>query len=100
MCVGTFALSTSEMPIVSVTVSDLATFSEWVTNGSAVKETSPDLGDAACFGPASAEVPTVLIFRKGNRAVRLVSTKKDDSGERLVSDDQLLEFAKLIASRM
>lgn len=95
-----FAFSTEEGPIVSLTVADLATFVGWADNDSAVKEIIPDLGEAAYVGPSTAEDPQVIVFRKGGRSVRLVSTKKDDAGGRLVKSEQLRELADLIASRM
>lgn len=100
MCTGTFAFSTADGPIVSFTVADLATFVGWADNDGAVKEVVPDLGDGAYVGPSTAKDPQVIVFRKGGRSVRLVSTTKDDAGERLVTGEQLRELAELIESRM
>jgi len=81
-------------------VADLATFVGWADNDNAVKEVVADLGDSAYAGPQGADDPQVIVFRSGNRSVRLVSTEKNDAGERLVTSDQLRELAELIASRM
>ncbi len=65
-----------------------------------MKESLSGIGDAAFVGMAKDEMPTVVVFRKGSRAVRLSSTDMDAAGERVVTDAQLRELADLIASRM
>lgn len=97
---GTFAISTADDAIVSLTVGDMATFAEWAGSDTAVKAFVAGLGDAAYYGPSTAEEPFVLVFRKGTRAVRLVSMKKDDAGNRAITAEQLRELGDLIASRM
>lgn len=97
---GNFGISTAEGPLVNMTVTDLATFTTWIQGPGAVKEPVSGLGDAAYCGPKTKEVPTLLAFRSGSRAVRLVSTRVDDDGARVVSNEQVRELADLIASRM
>lgn len=81
-----------------MTFGTLAEWKDWAEGGTAVDAPLDGLGDAAFTGPQGKD--TLLAFRKGSRAVRIVSTKLNDDGTRMVSAAQLREIADLLESRL
>ncbi|MGV8084194.1 MAG: hypothetical protein AB2L09_11270 [Coriobacteriia bacterium] len=85
--------------IASVVFSDLQYFVDRVGDGRDVTKIVPGLGDAGFISSASEGDESSIIFRKGSRAVSIM-TSADASGKKPLSDAQLLQLAQLIASRI
>lgn len=86
--------------VLLLTVSSADQLSQWASGSTAVAKVIPGLGDAAYAGPQGGkDDASVIAFRKGSRAVRLVSPLSS-SDSRHVSEAKLLELARLVESRM
>lgn len=86
--------------MILISVDEAGKFSEWASGTTAVAKLVPGLGDMAFAGPqGSVGDANVIAFRKGPRAVRLVSPLSP-SDKRHVSEAKLMELAKLMESRM
>lgn len=83
-----------------ISVGTAEKLAEWASGSTAVSKVVPDLGDAGFAGPQGGkDDATVVAFRKGPRAVRIVSSLTP-TDSRHVSEAKLLELAELMASRM
>jgi hypothetical protein len=72
---------------------------QWASGSTAVAKVVPGLGDAAFAGPQGGSEANVIAFRKGPRAIRVVSSLSPSDAD-YVPEAKLMELAKLVESRM
>ncbi len=86
--------------VLLVTVASADQLAQWASGDTAVAKVIPGLGEAAYAGPVSAtDDASVIAFREGSRAVRVVSPLST-SDSRHVTEAKLIELAKVIDARM
>lgn len=70
---------------------------EWMKTPKEVGALVQDVGDAAYIGSQGEDPPSVIAFRKGGRAVRVLVAA---SGAQAMDKAKLVELAQLLAGRM
>jgi hypothetical protein len=83
-----------------ITVGSAARLADWASGDTAVAKVVPNLGEAAYAGPDGVtDDATVVAFRKGPRAIRIISSLSP-TDSRHVSEAKLVELARLMDSRI
>ncbi len=85
--------------LVLITVDTADKFAEWASGSTAVDRLVPGLGEMAFAGPQGDKEAKVIAFRKGARAVRLVSVLGSEDPKR-VTEAELMTLAKQMESRL
>lgn len=85
--------------IANVDFGDMSSFVGWVGDGDSIVRVLDGVGDAAFTSSYNVHADLTIAFRKGSRAVSITSAAGAD-GKRTLTDEQLLQLAKLVASRL
>jgi hypothetical protein len=86
--------------VLLITVGSADKLAEWASGNTAVAKVVPNLGEAAYAGPnGGTGDATVVAFRRGPRAIRIISSLSP-TDSRHVSEDKLVELARLMDTRI
>ena len=85
--------------LVMLVVADMDIFNQWKTGKNYVYKQLTNIGDEAYSAPGGG-VQYIVFFKSGNEVASISSFQNFETGEALLTIEQLSELARIVASRM